>query len=87
MSAGSGKANSGKVKLELDKSSHASVNLSMLQRIDPDVEEILASSNYCAVYQHQADPAAEQWVRNQHVSHNAAAKPPPPLPRRLPVHF
>ena len=47
--------------LALDKSQNAAVNLAVLRRVDVDVEEILASSNYCAVYQH--DDVNNTWVR------------------------
>jgi hypothetical protein len=52
---------SGNTKLTLDKSQNATVNLTVLRRVDQEIEEILASSNYCAVYQH--DDATQTWVR------------------------
>jgi len=44
--------------LHLDKSGNAEVNFNALKRLDADVVEIVASSNYCAVYELQADRGA-----------------------------
>ncbi len=52
---------SGGTLLHLDKSQNAAMNLAVLQRVDRDVVEILAASNYCAVYKH--DDSTKAWVR------------------------
>jgi len=51
----------GSTILNLNKSQNSQVNLAVLQRYDADAIELLASSNYCAVYQH--DNETETWVR------------------------
>lgn len=52
-------ANHGSTLLHLDKSQNTAVSLAVLRRMDPDIEEIVAASNYCAVYQHDGGG----WVR------------------------
>lgn len=51
----------GSTFVHLDKSQNVQVNLSVLQRVDKEVEEIVCSSNHCVVY--QIDKATERWVR------------------------
>ena len=51
----------GSTYVHLDKSQNNLVNLSVLQRVDHEVEEIVCSSNHCVVY--QIDKGTERWVR------------------------
>jgi hypothetical protein len=70
-------SSAGTVLLNLDKTHNVEVNLAALKRIDPDTVDIAASSNHCAVYQH--DSETDTWVRR--VSWLLRFCPPPaPLP-------
>ena len=76
-------ANHGSTLLHLDKSQNAAVSLAVLRRMDPDIEEIVAASNYCAVYQHDGGG----WVRGllPHPAGVGQARAAPalrPAPRR-----
>ncbi len=47
--------------LQIDRSQNASVNLTALARIDNDVIDIVATSNFCVIYEFNAE--TQQWVR------------------------
>lgn len=44
----------------VDRSEALGVNLSVLQRIDKDIIEIMATASHVALYAY--DPAAQTWV-------------------------
>jgi hypothetical protein len=69
---------SGSTLLHLDKSQNAAVSLAVLRRMDPDIEEIVAASNYCAVYQHDGGG----WVRGASSRRRARPSRLRPAPRR-----
>ena len=67
-------SHAGSTLLHLDKSQNAAMSLAVLRRVDPDIEEIIAASNYCAVYQH--DGVTLQWVRAPPSGRWASRLPP-----------
>jgi len=46
--------------IQLDSSQNAELNYHVLKRIDKVIEEIIASANFCAVYEFNED--AQTWV-------------------------
>ncbi len=60
MASGSGSAVGAGTVLQLDLSQKSAVNFTALKRIDKEVEEIITSSNFCAVYEYLEE--AKQWV-------------------------
>lgn len=47
--------------LSLDRAANGTLNLASLQRIDPDVRDIVATANHVAVYEFSS--ADQTWVR------------------------
>jgi hypothetical protein len=48
-------------RLELDKTHAASLNLAVLQRVDPSALTIVTSASHCAIY--SFDSALQQWEK------------------------
>jgi hypothetical protein len=51
------------VTLNIDRSKGAGVNFDVLRRSDPAVEEIIASLDFCAIY--EFNQTTQSWVRGE----------------------
>ena len=56
-------SSAGSTPLTLDRSGNVTVNFAVVQRVDAEVEEIIASSNFVTIYVCARDTDA--WVRGR----------------------